>query len=99
MILKIVKVIGIKLVYILFFTVLLVFVGACFFKTFNRYFMAFSLSEEVNRYLESVSLEELKIAEANRIIGIIHPTDAPSSLPSDLADPFASLPEPEAEEE
>ena len=44
MILKIVKVIGIKLVYILFFTVLLVFVGACFFKTFNRYFMAFSLS-------------------------------------------------------
>jgi len=49
--------------------------------------------------LERVSLEGLKTAEADRIIGIIQPIEAPSSLPADLTDPFASLPKPEAEVE
>ncbi|HLC64042.1 MAG TPA: hypothetical protein VJK25_01670 [Patescibacteria group bacterium] len=88
MFIKLVKTIGIKMVYLVFFLGLLIFIFFFFFTTFNRYFNSFHLSEEVNRYLESVSLDQLKLDEADRVVEILSPTSSPQTLPADLKDPF-----------
>ena len=62
-----------------------------FLSIFRQYFNSFHLSDEVNRYLESVSLEQIKIEQADSLIEILNPTTTPPLLSDNLSDPFAPI--------
>lgn len=91
---KISKLYSPKIIYPVFFAILC---GAIFFiilDTGSKYQKSHTLSNEVNTYLENVSLKQVRVEEAEKIIEFISPTST-SVVPANLNDPFEVIEEEE----
>ncbi len=89
--LKIIKVIGIKSIYVVFFGILSIIIIISFLNIFNRYYKTFSLDFELKSYLDSVSLDQVEVESAERVIKTLNSTDSITSAQDNLKNPFAQI--------
>ena len=84
---KISKFYHLKIIYLIFFIILCSILFYIVWNTYSNYQKSITLSNEINTYLENVSLEQVEVEDAEKIIEFISP-DKESVMPVNLVDPF-----------
>ena len=95
---KFLKNLGLKTIYLVILSGLLIFILTVFLGIFKKYYQSYSLSEQINQYLQNVALEKVNEDGAQTVIKFLTPTTtAPAIKSAGLKNPFQPIEEEPAE--
>ncbi|OGY88884.1 MAG: hypothetical protein A2927_02000 [Candidatus Komeilibacteria bacterium RIFCSPLOWO2_01_FULL_45_10] len=95
---KFLKTLGLKSIYLILFSGLLIFLLTVFLDIFKKYYESYRLSDQVNSYLQNVALEKVNDQGAKEAIEFLTPTTTSSTIESGaLRNPFQPIAKEEEE--